>query len=319
MISLKQLFKSTAFLAIICCLLWSTAFAGSKIALKYMPPLQLAGIRFFVSGLILFIVFGKYRLYFTILNKHTLFILWVAFLQTFLMYSFFYTGLNLVPGAVGAMVIGSGPLFAALVAHFFVPDDRITWKLGFGMMLGIAGIVIINYGRQVTGIAGPMELLGVFILILNNLVGGAYNVVVMKSKHEIHPVMLSSMSLAIGGLALFLVSIPVEGIEFKPLPAEFWAAFAWLSMLSAVSFSIWFSLLKRPGIKISNLNTWKFLIPVAGAFLSWWLLPDEYPDVYSIIGMLVIGSSLLVINFQLPGSRFFKEKINSVNKLDQIP
>jgi drug/metabolite transporter (DMT)-like permease len=316
---LKQLIRNTAFLAIICCLLWSTAFAGSKIALKYMPPLQLAGLRFFVSGLILFIVFGKYRQYFAFLKEHTSFVLWVAFLQTFLMYSFFYIGLNMVPGALGAMVIGSGPLFAALVAHFFVKDDKMTWKLSGGMLLGIAGIVIINLGRQVTGIAGPKELLGVFILILNNLVGGAYNVVVMKSKREISSMVLSSASLGIGGIALFLFSLPVEGFELKTYPFEFWASFAWLCMLSAVAFSIWFALLIRPGIKISTLNSWKFLIPVSGAFLSWWLLPDEYPDVFSIIGMIVICCSILVINFQAFSERFLKIKFNSVNNLDRTP
>lgn len=300
----KQLFRNTAFLAIITCLLWSTAFAGSKIAMKYMPPLQLAGFRFFVSGLILLLWFGKFRSYFSIIKKHIGFVLWVAFLQTFLMYSFFYLGLNLVPGALGAMIIGSGPLFAVLVAHFFIRDDKMNWKLTTGLFLGIAGIIIINYGRQVTGIAGSLELLGVLLLILNNLAGGAYNVVIYKSNREIPAMVLSSASLGIGGLGLFLFSLPIEGFQIKAYPFEFWAAFAWLCMLSAVAFSIWFALLKRPGVKVSTLNTWKFLIPVFGAILSWWLIPNEYPDIYSIVGMAVIASSILVINHETIFQKF---------------
>lgn len=306
-------------MAIVTSILLSTAFVGSKIALNYLPPLQLAGLRFFISGLILFIFCGNFKHYFTLLKKYSIFVLWVAFLQTFLVYGFLYIGLNMVPGSLGAIIIGSSPLFAALVAHLFVSDDKMTWKLSIGMFLGVTGIVIINYGRHVTGMAGSKELLGVFFLILTNLAGGAYNVVVMKSKREISPVMLSSMSLGIGGLALFFVSLPFNGLKFKLFPAEFWAALAWLSILSAVAFAIWFALLKRPGIKISNLNTWKFLIPVVGAILSWWLLPNESPDMYSIIGMVVICSSIVVINFPGFKKNSGKIKLNSVKNSDSIP
>jgi drug/metabolite transporter (DMT)-like permease len=305
----KQLSNNTVLLAIIACLVWSTAFAGSKIALQYMPPLQLAGIRFFISGLILIPFHRKFSNYLSVIDKNIGFLLWVAFLQIFLMYGLFYTGLNLVSGALGAIVIGAEPLFAAIVAHFFVSDDKMSRKLTGGLFLGIAGIAIINYGRQVTGIAEPKELLGVFLLILNNLVGGAYNVIVMKNKREIPPMVMSSASLGFGGLSLFLFSLPIEGFEIKTYPVEFWGALAWLCIVSTVASSIWFVLLKQPGIKISNLNTWKFLIPVSGAVLSWWLLPDEYPDVYSLIGMVVIGSSILIINYE-----FLLQRINNSNR-----
>ncbi|RLD64942.1 MAG: EamA/RhaT family transporter, partial [Bacteroidetes bacterium] len=45
---------NTAVLAIISCLLWSTAFAGVKIGLEYATPLQFAGTRFFIAGLLVF-------------------------------------------------------------------------------------------------------------------------------------------------------------------------------------------------------------------------------------------------------------------------
>jgi drug/metabolite transporter (DMT)-like permease len=159
-------------------------------------------------------------------------------------------------------------------------------------------------------------LLGVFLLILNNLAGGAYNVVIYKSKREIPAMVLSSASLGIGGLGLFLFSLPIEGFQIKAYSFEFWAAFAWLCMLSVVAFSIWFALLKRPGVKVSTLNTWKFLIPVFGAILSWLLLPNESPDAYSLIGMVVICSSILLINIPWVISKISKIKFNSVNSLD---
>lgn len=295
----KKLIKGTAFLAILACFLWSTAFAGVKIGLKYMSPLQFAGIRFFIAGLLIMALYGKMGSYIKALKTHFFYILLIAFLQTVLMYSLFYTGINMVPGALAAMVIGSGPLFAAIVAHFAMHNDKMNLKTTGGILLGITGIVIINLGRQTKGIAGAYELLGVFILIGNNLVSGFYNVVVMKSKRNISMLVLSSASLWIGGIALFLIGLSFEGWQFNQVfPAEFWLSLGWLSFLSAAAFAIWFTLLRRQGVKISHLNTWKFIIPVLGAILSWLLLPDESPDAYAIVGMIVVGAAMLVMNHE---------------------
>ena len=293
----KSIFRDTAFMAIIACLLWSTAFTGVKIGLNYMSPLLFAGIRFSFSGILVFLYYGKPKAYFRAIKMHFRFVLLVAFLQTVLMYGLFYTGMTMVPASMGAMVNGSSPLFAAIVAHLFIKDDKLSWRSTGSILLGVVGIVIINWGRQTKDSADSLELLGVLLLIGNNLVSGLYNVVVKQTKRDISMLTLSSASMLIGGILLILISIPFETMPTNwHFPAEFWLALAWLSFLSAAAFALWFTLLKRPGVKISYLNSWKFIIPVFGAILSWLILPNEAPDVYAITGVVVIGASLLWMN-----------------------
>jgi drug/metabolite transporter (DMT)-like permease len=292
----KNILKSTAFMAFVACFLWSTAFAGIKIGLNYMSPLQFAGLRFFISGLMLLPFVGGLKVYWSSIRANWPFVMKIAFLQTFLMYSLFYTGINLIPASLGAIVVGSGPLFAVVVAHFMLHNDRLTRRSIAAIVLGIAGIALINWGRQLIGIAKPIELLGVFILILNNIVGGLYNVLVVQYKKPIPPMILSSASLLFGGAALLVVSLSIEGLGTWPVATEFYLSLGWLSFLSAAAFGIWFVLLQRPGIKVSYLNSWKFIIPMFGAALSWLLLPNESPDWISIAGMMIIGASLLVMN-----------------------
>jgi len=64
--------------------------------------------------------------------------------------------------------------------------------------------------------------------------------------------------------------------------------------MAAAAFSIWYKLLQRPGVKVSELNLWKFITPVTGAVLSWMLVPDEYPELLTILGMIIITSSLIL-------------------------
>jgi len=48
---------------------------------------------------------------------------------------------------------------------------------------------------------------------------------------------------------------------------------------------------------VSDLNLWKFLIPLFGALFSWVLLPAEQPQVLTIAGMFIITLALLFSGF----------------------
>ncbi|MCY1718758.1 DMT family transporter [Prolixibacteraceae bacterium Z1-6] len=294
---MKNILKGTTFLAIVACWLWSTAFVGVKIGLEHHTPLQFAGIRFFISGVLIFFYFGKPKRYFAELKANIKFILLLSVVQIFAQYALFYSGINLVPSALAAMIIGSQPLFIAVVAHFSFHNDKMTPLKTGSILIGVVGIAIITLGRAQVEIKGELELLGIALLLINNLVSGYSNVIIAKSSKTVSPVVLSSTSLIIGGVMLSVVSIPVEGIHLGPFPPKYWYALAWLSFLSAAAITIWYSLLKRPGVKVSILNIWKFLIPVSGAALSWMIMKNEKPDFISIFGMAIIATSLLALNY----------------------
>lgn len=294
---MKNIFKSTTFLAIVATWLWSTAFVGVKIGLKYHTPLQFAGVRFLISGILICFLIGNFRSFFREIQVHWKFIIWVAIVQVFMQYALFYSGLDLVPGALGAMIIGSSPLFVAIVAHFAFHNDKMTPMKTFSILIGVAGIAIITMGRSGIEMKSEFEYIGIGLLLANNLISGYANVLVSKSSKSISPLTLSSTTLITGGLMLLIVSLPVEGLPAGSFPPEYFAALAWLSFLSAAAISIWFVLLKRKDVKVSLLNVWKFLIPVSGAALSWIILEDEKPDMLSVTGMAVIALSLLALNF----------------------
>ena len=92
----------------------------------------------------------------------------------------------------------------------------------------------------------------------------------------------------------------LEGLPNMAQPLVSYKALLWLATLSAVGFSIWFHLLTR--IKVSKLNIWKFLIPVFGAATSWWLLPDESPTLWAIIGLLFVTAGITVAYARRPQS-----------------
>ncbi|MFA5820409.1 MAG: DMT family transporter [Bacteroidales bacterium] len=285
---------NTIFWAIIACLLWSTAYAGIKLGLQYDTPFHFAGVRFIISGLMILPFTVKPAVYIRMIMEHWKVVAWVTLLQTLINYSLFYHGLNLVPGALGAVIVGSQPLVTAVVASMMYKDDKLTRKKIVTIIFGISGVILISAGRQAFKFGTAIELLGVLMILVANIATATSNVVVSIRSKGINPFVLSSSSLFIGGVILYLVSIPIEGRPQGSLPLEYWLILLWLSFMAAFAFSLWFKLLQRPGVKVSELNLWKFIIPVVGAILSWLLVPDEKPEWLTVSGMVIITASLIM-------------------------
>ena len=179
-----------------------------------------------------------------------------------------------------------------------MPDDRLTLpKLGI-ILMGIIGIALVSLSNVSGKDTGNLIFIGILLLFLTNINAGFTNVVIARDANHIPPLILSSSSLIIGGVALFLVSLPVEGFTFTIPPLTYYLAIIWLSFLSAAAYSIWFLLLQRKGVKVSALNIWKFIIPVFGAILSWLLVPNESPDLVSVAGISITAIALILFNRQ---------------------
>lgn len=287
---------STTFLAILACFLWSTAFAGIKVGLQFTEPLNFAGIRFFLAGILIMPMAGGIKNYWKQVKNNVRFILKISFFQTFTLYTLFYTGISMVPGALAAIVVGASPLFASIMAHYLLHNDKMSWLKTFSISFGLIGVVIIALSRGKFSFSEGQEFWGLMILILANLSGNFGNVLVARDRKIISPLVLTSSQIMIGGFFIFMLSIPLEGFEFKIYPWKYYASLGWLSFLSASAFSIWFTLLKRAGTKVSYLNIWKFIIPVFGAMLSWMIIPGERAEPPVILGMIVICISLITLN-----------------------
>jgi drug/metabolite transporter (DMT)-like permease len=300
---MKEQHSNTIAWAIITCLLWSTAYPFIKIGLQYSTPLHFAGSRFIISGLMILPFTLRPRAYLKMIKDNLGLSLWVTLLQTLINYILFYIGMNYVPGAIGAVIVGSQPFVTAIVSRIMIRDERFTRAKVLTIALGIAGIVLVSAGRQGFHFSGPMELTGIVMIFIANISTATSNVLISKKGKNMNPLVLSSFSLLIGGIIIFALSFLFEDVPAGPhFPVQYWLVLVWLAFMSAFTFSRWYVLLKRPEVRVSELNLWKFIIPVFGAILSWIIVPGEHPDWITITGMIIIALSLIYF-FGITGRR----------------
>jgi drug/metabolite transporter (DMT)-like permease len=278
--------------AILACLLWATAVVAVKAALEHQPPLTLAGLRFTLSGLLLIPLSGSWKEPFRLLRHEFKTVLLVSIYQTIYLYATFFYAMTLARGAEAAIIIGMGPLASALVAHWTMKDDPLNRQTLFSIGLGVAGIVLVSLASKPWNPTGLKEFFGLMLLLSGSFVSALGNVTVAKRKGALHPVALCSAQMLLGGPILLLGGLTLHGPQPIPLTPDFLLLLLWLAIISAAGFSIWFHLLTK--VKVSKLNIWKFIVPLFGAGLSWWLIPDETPTAFSLCGMLLIVTAIII-------------------------
>lgn len=304
----KLQLSHSVFLALAACILWSTAFAGIKIGLRYTSPLQFAGIRFMISGLLILPFCKDFKHNWKLMKIHRKTVFMISLFQTVILYSFFYLGMAKTPAAIAAIIVGAGPLFVALLAHFITGKDPLTLRKSIAFLIGFSGIILLAFAKDNSGTNHTKVLIGILLLLIGNFAGSFGNILISRSRTGISPVFITSVQIFFGGFIILIISIFVEGFHFEPKPLPYYISLGWLSILSALAFTLWFVVLSRPEVKVSEINVWKFIIPVLGAVLSWIMIAEEKPEWYTLLGMILIASSILIIYFKGIYAYFSKSK-----------
>jgi drug/metabolite transporter (DMT)-like permease len=282
MINRENLFTwppAVFFWALICALLWGSAFPMVKAGFVMLDiqhstggKLYFAAYRFLLAGMMIFagvLVSGK-----PVLLSHRRdygAMVLTGLLQTTLQYSFFYIGLSNTTGVKASIIIGSGSFFLALFSHLWFKDDPITIRKITGLIFGFAGIVIVNL--QGDGLDFHLTLTGEGFILLTALSSTLALVVVKKTAVRVYPPLMCAYQLFTGAVALFLFALFFESPGVLVFSGPSLVLLLYLSFLSAAAFSLWYLLIRAN--RLSSMAVYRFLIPVCAVLLSVALIDTE--------------------------------------------
>ena len=140
------------FLAMICCLLWGSAFPCIKIGYKMFhiasadasSQLLFAGCRFFLAGVLVLLLgtSGNFKLKKTEIPMA----MTLAVFQTILQYVFFYMGLAHATGVKSSIINGANSFLVIIIASLIFHQEKLTGPKILGCIIGFAGVVLVNLG-----------------------------------------------------------------------------------------------------------------------------------------------------------------------------
>ncbi len=287
-------------IALFCCILWGSAFPVLKISyteLQLAPDdlvekIALAGVRFFLASLLLFLLLVLVIKHPLRINKQQLLpLLLLGILQTTLQYFFFYIGLAHTSGMKGAILNSIGTFFVVILAHIFYKNDKLNWRKSLGLITGFSGILLINWGQ---GFSLNLSFLGEGFLILAGLSGAFGTILTKHLTKEIHPFLLTAWQMLLGSSLLLIIGLPRVNLTELTYTPTFLILLIYSAVLSALAFSLWNSLLKYS--KAGEIAIYRFMIPVAGSILSVILLPEDHFSVKMIGALMLVSVGIVAVN-----------------------
>ena len=282
--------------ALVCALLWGSAFPGIKYLYREWPEsknwdarLLVAGIRFFIAGLLLIPLAGP-RGYFSRLAKADQAALWaVALTQTFGQYILFYAGLALSSAVLGAILISAGSFWWVFLAPLILGTIRPNRQHWLALCIGAVGITIAVYRP---GIGSGSPIAGGFCFLTAALIGSLGLIFHTRLRSSIDTRTATSFSLAAGGVMLAVFGSTAWPEMHRLLEPKLMGLTLYLAFVSAAAFALWNHLARE--FSANLLAGYRFLIPISGVVLSILLVPNEKPGIGIFIGGMLVVAALIV-------------------------
>ena len=230
---------------LILCGIWGSTWLFIKLGLADLPPLTFAGIRFVLASLILSVLILARGVRWPRARADWILIAIVGLLQFSLNYGLVFWGEQYISSGLAAVLQSTFPAFGLVIAHLYLPYERLTTAKVIGVLLGVVGVVVI-FSDQLT-FAGHMALLGSIALVLSALFGSYSNVLVKAYGTQIDPQVLAAGQMVCGFPPLLLLGIATEG---NPLHFH-WTRVALVSLAylvvvgSVIAFALYYWLVRH--------------------------------------------------------------------------
>ena len=268
--------------------LWGLNFVALKITVLSLPPIFLAGLRFFLISFpwIFFVKKPK------VSNKQFFSLpITLGVLQYSLLYYGMSTGLS---AGLSAVILQTQSFFTVIMSAFLI-KEKFSLNEITGLIIGMLGVIIL-----LTYNDGDFKLEAIFIILAAAMSWGVANIQ-LKNLGNINMISFLIWISPLASILLLIISFILEfdsllkidfpNIEIKVFLSIFYTAY----ISTVIGFTMWQYLLNK--YKSIQITTYGLLVPVTGSIFGYIIL-NEVLEIYQIISWIKIIIGLMVISMK---------------------
>jgi len=253
--------RSNLVVLLLLALIWGASFLFIKLAVQDIPPFTLALVRVTLAAASLYVVLRVRGMRMPAFGPIWGVYLLMGLLNGAIPYVLISAGEIYIDSGLAAILNATMPIFTILMAHFLTEDERLTWLRFAGVVIGLAGVVVLVGAEALSGFGAhfwaQMAVVGASVsYALAAIVGRRY----LKKQSAI----VSSTGQFIGGTILLAPLSLLLDHPWKLSPS--WTAIGSLLTLSllgtSVAYVLYYYLIKNAGATYTSLVT--YLLPVMG-------------------------------------------------------
>ncbi|QWG21426.1 DMT family transporter [Bradyrhizobium sediminis] len=271
--------------------LWGGSFFFVGVVIRELPPLTVVLLRVALAALILLPILWAYRTGFPRGLKGWRPFFVIALLNNVLPFSLMVTGQTYISSGLASVVNATTPLFTVLVMAA-AGDERLHARRVAGVVIGLIGVAILH--GQHLGF-GSGQGFGILLCLAAAFSYGLSALYARRRLSDSPPLATATFQMLASTVMMILIAGVFERPWQLPMPDTVtWLALLGLAALStALAYIVFFQILRRSGS--TNVMLVTLLIPVTAILLGWLALGESI-SLAEIVGALVIGSALLVID-----------------------
>ncbi len=273
---------------------WGSTFLAIRVGVREVPPFLLAGMRFSVAGIALY---GWMRARGTPSPTVSEWgaASFLAILIFVLDYGLLFWAERRVPSGIAAVMMATIPVFMALGEIVFLGTQRLTVRLAFALVVGMAGVAVL-VGHSISVGGAPVDTAGACALLVAAVSWSVAASLSRKMPLPAAKAMSSGAQMLAGGVLLTLTAGLLgefRGFHARAVSNEAWLALAYLIVAgSIVGFTAYVWLIHHESP--TRVGTYAYVNPVV-AVLVGYFLGGEAIGPRTIVGTALVLVSVVVI------------------------
>src|SRR5215510_3066785 len=148
--------------------IWGSTWSFIKVGLRDLPPITFAATRFLIAAVILWLIVVLRRAAIPRTGRDWLIIAWTGLIAFTVNYGLIFWGEQYITSGLAAVLQATIPAFGLVIAHYYLPAERMTWAKLFGVVLGIVGVAVV-FSNQLA-IAGGKAFVGSVAVVVGSAV-----------------------------------------------------------------------------------------------------------------------------------------------------
>lgn len=290
--------KARIVFLILCCI-WGSTWLFIKLGLRDLPPVTFAATRFLLASSILFaiikvrgVALPRGRGDWSLLAK-------TGVLAFTLNYGLLFWGEQHISSGLAALLQATIPAFGMLIAHAYLPGERLDARKMAGVLLGVAGVGVI-FSNQL-GAEGTRALAGSVAIVVGAASVAWANVLVKAKGSKLDPAVLAMGQMVCGLVPLACFALAFEG---NPLRMR-WTALAVVCLLyltlvgSVAAFLLYYWLVRKVAVTKTMLIA--LVTPLAAVLLGMVTLDEKLTWRVVAGGALIMSGVALVVLWRSRG------------------
>lgn len=270
--------------------LWGGNSVAVKIGLRYTRPFLLAGLRFGLGALVI----GGWGIFNGIdlkLRREEVFHLTILSIIFTAQICTFTMGVDLTLAGRASLFINTHPFFVAVLAHFFISNDRLSVRKTSGLILAFLGIFLVFRDRM--GISDT-RITGDTLILISAIFLGILGVYVKRVVQRINAYKLLLWQMIFALVPFFGLSLIFERSASHIISINLILAIIYQGIVVAgFCFVTWTLLLKRHSA--SKIAAFLFATPLFGVGLSNLILHEPITP-FLIVGAILVAAGIYVVN-----------------------